>query len=409
MNKTENPRKSLLKLIYNGVDAAAEFSSKTESFTYTDVASGEADTLSLTVNNQDGRWLNGFMPEDGDYVEAKIAVENWNKQGDNRNLFCGMFDLDSFKAVGFPETCSIKGITIPICTGFHTTVKTHTFSNTTTKTILSNICRDAGITLVYESEDYTVQELEQDGKTDMEFAFSLCKTHNLAMKLYNKKMVVYNQTDYENKKASYTIDRSEMQNYSYTKEKSKAYDSVQIQYTDPNRDETLSYRYTLPGSNGSRTLFLNEQVASYQEAEIRAKARLLENLRKAVNISFGVRGDTKYIAAQTIRIKGLGKASGIYFIDRVTHSKSAGGAYTCTIKAHLCITNTGGSELKPKNQNEELQGTKYIVKKGDCLWKLAERFYGDGEKYKIIYNANKEQIEEAHWIYPGQVFIIPPT
>ena len=58
MNKTENPRKSLLKLIYNGVDAAAEFSSKTESFTYTDVASGEADTLSLTVNNQDGRWLN---------------------------------------------------------------------------------------------------------------------------------------------------------------------------------------------------------------------------------------------------------------------------------------------------------------------------------------------------------------
>ena len=254
-----------------------------------------------------------------------------------------------------------------------------------------------------------MQELEQDGKTDMEFAFSLCKTHNLAMKLYNKKMVVYNQTYYENKKASYTIDRSEMQNYSYTREKSKFYDSVQIQYTDPNRDETLSYRYTLPGSDGNRTLFLNEQVDSYQEAEIRAKARLLENLRKAVNISFGVRGDTKHIAARTVRITGFGKASGIYFIDRVTHSKNAGGAYTCTIKAHLCVTNTGGSKPQSENQDKGLQGTRYTVKKGDCLWKLAEKFYGDGTKYKIIYNANKEQIEEEHWIYPGQVFIIPPA
>ena len=31
----------------------------------------------------------------------------------------------------------------------------------------------------------------------------------------------------------------------------------------------------------------------------------------------------------------------------------------------------------------------YTVVKGDCLWNIAKKFYGNGSKYSIIYNANK--------------------
>ena len=48
------PRKSYLNLTYNGVDATDEFYS--EAFEYMDFASGEADTISLTVNNPK-QWL----------------------------------------------------------------------------------------------------------------------------------------------------------------------------------------------------------------------------------------------------------------------------------------------------------------------------------------------------------------
>lgn len=51
---------------------------------------------------------------------------------------------------------------------------------------------------------------------------------------------------------------------------------------------------------------------------------------------------------------------------------------------------------------------KYKVVKRDCLWKIAKKFYGDGSKYKIIYNANKEVIGgNPNRIYPGQVLTIP--
>lgn len=50
----------------------------------------------------------------------------------------------------------------------------------------------------------------------------------------------------------------------------------------------------------------------------------------------------------------------------------------------------------------------YTVVKGDCLWNIAKKFYGNGSKYTIIYNANKGVIGgNPNLIYPGQVLIIP--
>ena len=50
----------------------------------------------------------------------------------------------------------------------------------------------------------------------------------------------------------------------------------------------------------------------------------------------------------------------------------------------------------------------YTVVKGDCLWNIAKKFYGNGSKYTVIYNANKGVIGgNPNLIYPGQVLTIP--
>lgn len=49
----------------------------------------------------------------------------------------------------------------------------------------------------------------------------------------------------------------------------------------------------------------------------------------------------------------------------------------------------------------------YTVVKGDCLWNIAKTFYGDGSKYTVIFNANKDKISNPDLIYPGQVLTIP--
>lgn len=50
----------------------------------------------------------------------------------------------------------------------------------------------------------------------------------------------------------------------------------------------------------------------------------------------------------------------------------------------------------------------YTVVRGDCLWNIAKKFYGNGSKYTVIYNANKSVIGgNPNLIYPGQVLTIP--
>lgn len=51
----------------------------------------------------------------------------------------------------------------------------------------------------------------------------------------------------------------------------------------------------------------------------------------------------------------------------------------------------------------------YVVKKGDCLWTIAKKFYGDGSKYMTIYNANKKLLgkRSPNLIYPNEKLTIP--
>lgn len=49
----------------------------------------------------------------------------------------------------------------------------------------------------------------------------------------------------------------------------------------------------------------------------------------------------------------------------------------------------------------------YVIQKGDTLWAIATKAYGNGAKYKAIVDANKEVIKDENKIFPGQKIRIP--
>lgn len=52
--------------------------------------------------------------------------------------------------------------------------------------------------------------------------------------------------------------------------------------------------------------------------------------------------------------------------------------------------------------------TTYTVQAGDSLWSIAERFYGDGNQWPRIYNANLKVIgSDPNLIRPGEQLFIP--
>jgi nucleoid-associated protein YgaU len=53
------------------------------------------------------------------------------------------------------------------------------------------------------------------------------------------------------------------------------------------------------------------------------------------------------------------------------------------------------------------EATYYEVKSGDSLSKISKQFYGDANKYMVIFEANKPMLKDPDEIYPGQRLRIP--
>lgn len=53
------------------------------------------------------------------------------------------------------------------------------------------------------------------------------------------------------------------------------------------------------------------------------------------------------------------------------------------------------------------EGAQVVVQPGNSLWRLARRTYGEGLRYSVIYEANKERVRDPDLIYPGQVLKLP--
>jgi len=80
-------------------------------------------------------------------------------------------------------------------------------------------------------------------------------------------------------------------------------------------------------------------------------------------------------------------------------------------KILLCCGNVAGvAKVNDKMQVEDPkpEAQFHEVVSGDNLSKIAKKFYGDANKYPVIFEANKPMLSHPDKIYPGQMLRIPP-
>jgi nucleoid-associated protein YgaU len=116
-----------------------------------------------------------------------------------------------------------------------------------------------------------------------------------------------------------------------------------------------------------------------------------------------------YIGTQNLKVDGLEVAfdapSGVVTVSGTVADQAT------KEKVLLCCGNVSGvssvndmlvvSAPAPESQW-------HTVVSGDNLSKIAKKFYGDANKYPVIFEANKPMLKHPDKIYPGQLLRIPP-
>ena len=256
-------RRLALDVRYNSYPFAGQVGGDIESLTYTDSAADNSDSIDITINAQDRKWLLGWMPEKGATLRARILGYNWERQGQRSIMECGLFVLDDVSFSDAPTTLQVGGVSKPSDSDFSELERDVIWKNTSIKRIGAKIAARYGLAFTYDADDYDIECDEQDG-TDSSYYNGLCKNYGLILKVYARRLWVYDREKYKAKRAVRTFDRSQIRpgSFGYTTTLSGTYTGGYFNYTDADKD--IDIECSVGG--GSHTKSVNQRIRCQRPA-----------------------------------------------------------------------------------------------------------------------------------------------
>lgn len=152
---------------------------------------------------------------------------------------------------------------------------------------------------------------------------------------------------------------------------------------------------------GSRWKGKSVNLKTKEEYTVGTLTTIKDNFRVYDSMEEGVKGYYDFIS--TKRYANL-KESKTY-VEYAENLKADGYATSSKYVNTLCTTVDAHNLTKYDSffnfndevtDNNDTEYIEYTVKKGDSLWYIAERFYGRGDKYKIIYTDNNLKSTVIH-------------
>ncbi|MCJ8508178.1 LysM peptidoglycan-binding domain-containing protein [Rhizobium lemnae] len=94
-------------------------------------------------------------------------------------------------------------------------------------------------------------------------------------------------------------------------------------------------------------------------------------------------------------------------IARVTSSTLQSAPATAQATPTVTIQDAAAPRTIAQAPLTQSEAASVIIRRGDTLWQISRRVYGQGVRYTTIYLANQDQIANPDLIQPGQIFGVP--
>ena len=335
---------------YNNKDISVDISKYLKIISYTDNLSGEADDLQITLEDKAGLWQSTWMPEKGALLDVILQQKYWQTLSAlSQSLRLGLFEIDEITSSGYPSEVQIKAVSVPDNNTLRGTERSRSWEKAKLQVIANDIASAAGMSLFWDTEENPVLDrAEQTEQSDLSFLYAICKDKGLALKISDKKIIIFDEAKYEAEKAKITIVKpgtvykkeSGMKylfvgtGYSLRTKIRDIYAACRVSYQQGSSKSNIEATYTAAGKKG-KTLQVNEQVESVAEALNLAKKRLREKNKDEVTGSLNMLGNFVLLSGVTVNLLGFGAFDDKYLITRASHDIGSG--YTTNIDVRRCL------------------------------------------------------------------------
>ncbi len=362
--QTGYARRAYPKVIYNKVDISEALKPYLKSVEYTDMLTGQADDLQLTLEDRDGLWLEAWFPDKGATLTASILTQYWTAPTDaEKELPLGLFEIDEIECSAIPSETKIKAVSVPNNTTLRGEGRTRSWEGYTIQKIAQDIANNAGMQLNFSSKDNpTLERVEQTEQSDLAFLDKLCQDNGLSLKVTDNQIVIFDMADMEATEPSLifvrptmkgldtsvsidvnsndmnsesTLKRLKPTSWRFTSSVRDVYKSCTVEHSQGKKKAKISATFTDPNKTEGKMLLVKKDVKSVEEAERMARKELREKNKDEVTGSITCMGDTDLSAGLTVTVKGFGKFDGKYILSQVKHSLGSG--YTCSVDLRRCL------------------------------------------------------------------------
>ena len=310
-------------LLYNNKDITTDISAYVIGISYTDKVTGESDELEISLEDADGRWINGWYPEKKSQLQ--VTIRSAGKQ-----LNCGTFEIDE---IGYSSSTggdifTIKALAAGISKAMRTK-RSYAHEDKSLREIANTVAGSLGLTLAGNVQNITIHRVHQYRETGLSFLNRIGADYGYVFSVRDKQLVFTYYEDLENRSASLILRKSSLTGCDLKDTTNKTFKAARTRHHDPLSKEQIEYVQSLPDETDSDDdLELHSRVENKQQAEKKTKYALYKGNTEGVGGDINMPGNLLLVAGNNLQLADLGAFNGTYHILESTHNIDRDGSYT---------------------------------------------------------------------------------
>ncbi len=310
----------------------------TTSIGYVDNLEGEADEIEVAIDNADLRWMDSWLPKEGDTLTLQLGYEGEPLTPETT------FEVDEPQFSGAPDVLRLKGQATPITASLRQK-RTQAYENVTLRQIAQTIAQRHGLEIVGNVPDLKLERVTQKEQSDLEFLLEQSQEFGLVFKIEGtKRLVFYRIEELEKAAAVLTINRMDVSRYDLTRKAAGTYKAAKVKYFDPKTGKYIEATIDADGNELPKpkegeqeqtvgdTLSIRERVENLEQARVKAKEQLRRENSSRIEIELDMEGSVILAAGVNFKLNGFRKFDGKYMIESVRHRLDKRSGYRSNVK-----------------------------------------------------------------------------